>query len=139
MTARFYNAYIQYLNAIPINRWPRSLLNEKTNNVLSPEDFTLGSIRYVIGMNENGDVVNQYVHNMVTGYAKRVLYEKTLTEETIEDNLKRCVIYTEKIRKDYRNPAAHRQRIGKITAKECLDYIVDTQRILKEILKDMLI
>ena len=47
------------------------------------------------------------------------------------------VKYVEKVREDYRNPSAHREKIDLVTAEACMDYMLETYKKLKEILEDM--
>ena len=42
--------------------------------------------------------------------------------------------FVEKVRKDYRNPASHKESIKMVTAAECLDYVINVQKKLKEMI-----
>lgn len=139
MTERFYTKYITYLQQqrLSIDQLPHSLLNKDKNAIMRKADFTLGSIPYVIGVEKDGTIANCYAYRKFLTYAKTQLYGQNLSESDIAPKIKHCVLCTEKVRRDYRNPAAHRQPLERIKAKECLDYIVDTQQMLKEILRDM--
>ena len=44
---------------------------------------------------------------------------------------------SEKTRRDYRNPAAHREAMSYISARECIDYLLEQTKMLKIVLQDM--
>ena len=50
---------------------------------------------------------------------------------------KKDLNFIENVRKDYRNPSAHKSRMEFTTAKECLDYVLDVKHMLKEMLIKM--
>ena len=56
-------------------------------------------------------------------------------EEEIKKLLNEYACYVEKIRKDYRNPSAHRNAIKKINAKECFELVLDVEKLLKRMLE----
>ena len=37
----------------------------------------------------------------------------------------------ETVRKDYRNPSAHTNMLQEINAKECMDLVIDVEKLLK--------
>ena len=56
-------------------------------------------------------------------------------DKEIRELLNEYAGYIEKIRKDYRNPSAHRNAIKKVNAKECLELVLDVEKLLKRMLE----
>lgn len=136
MSKRFFHKYVMYLRRTRAqNRWPNTLF--KDGHLLSDEEFTLGSVKYVVGINKAGEVKNHYVNRLFLDYASSELYESSLSRGEVEHHLQRCIEAVETVRENYRNPAAHRVSISRITAQECFDYLIDTYKKLKEILEYM--
>ena len=52
----------------------------------------------------------------------------------IENMLKRYASSIEEIKEKYRNPSAHRNQIACVDAKECIDLIIDIEKLLKKML-----
>lgn len=139
---RLYVLYLEYLeDRFPfpqkIEKWPKSMLDKEKTDILEAKDFTLGSVAYVVGVDKEGNIKNSYVYRLFTDYARQELYKSNLNESLREMKIKNIVKYVEKIREEYRNPSAHRERIDLITAEECMDYMLETYKKLKEILEDM--
>lgn len=135
---RLYGKYIKYLQRnYTIDKWPKSMLNKERSNYLEANNFTLGTVMYVIGCNAEGLIKNNYAYNKFSEFAKKELYTYGLSETEREYRIKNIVKYVEKVRIDYRNPAAHRNSISAISAEECMGYMIETYRKLKEILEDM--
>ena len=42
-----------------------------------------------------------------------------------------------KVRLDYRNPSAHRDKVTITSAKNCIEYVIDVHHMLKEMLGTM--
>ena len=137
MSKRFFHNYIKYLKTTcAVSSWPNTLF-DKDGNLLTDDKFTLGSVRYVIGIDEKGIVKNNYVHRLFLQYAKAKLYDSHFPRSDINNHLKKCIESVETVREKYRNPAAHRTPLNQVTAKECFDYLIDTYKKLKEILEVM--
>ena len=66
-------------------------------------------------------------------YASSVLYPGK-EAIWIKNQLKSACEFVEKVRKDYRNPASHKESIKMVTAAECLDYVINVQKKLKEMI-----
>jgi hypothetical protein len=134
ISKRFVRQYVDYLKEKKaIEQWP-NVFFDKNGELLEDEKFTLGTIQFVVGINESGEIKNYYVYNMFCEYARNRLYTKSLNNSELKAHLTKCVQCVEKVRNDYRNPAAHRTALNSITAKECLDYLIDTYKKMKEIL-----
>ena len=136
MSKRFFHNYVMYLRQTSDqDSWPKTLFRD--GNLLSDEEFTLGSIKYVVGIDKYGVVKNRYVNRLFLKYAIDELYVPSLSRIEIKHHLQKCIEVVETVRENYRNPAAHRVSLDRTTAKECFDYLVDTYKKLKEILRDM--
>ena len=142
ISRRLYTSYIEYLDrkygrSENIINWPNSMLNRERSGVLEAKDFTLGSVKFVIGVDEKGCIRNNYVHRQFNQYARDVLYKRSLTDSDCEIKTRDMVIYVEKVRNDYRNPSAHRKAIDYVTAEACMDYMLVTSKIIEKILENM--
>lgn len=138
MAARFYMLYKRYLyKNYLLDDWPRAMKTKYGDEPLPPNDFTIGSIAYVIGVGTRGRIFDSIAYEQAQRFAKNCLYKDGMTDQEVRDHLIQCVECAEKTRKDYRNPAAHREAMSYISAKECIDYLVEQTKMLKQILQDM--
>lgn len=142
LTKRFYTDYIVWLSKkypLPENssKWPGSLLNEDKDAPIQESRFTLGSVAWVLGINRHGRIKDIQAERVASEYAAEFLYPNDFTPEQIESKLKDIVETTETIRFDYRNPAAHREKINEEQAKACMEYMIDRLRKLRFLLEDM--
>lgn len=134
ISKRFFEEYIVYLRATTdISKWPDALF-DKNNCLLTEENLTLGTAQYVLGIDKRGNIRNQDDYNLFSNYAKNKLYSVQLGAAELKTHLSKCIQCIEKVRTNFRNPAAHRTTMDRVTAKECIDYLVDTYKKLKEIL-----
>lgn len=109
-----------------MDRIPKSLLDD--DGQIKTEDlFTLGDVRYAVGMDARGNVKNQYVFRQFGYYAKEKLLKNS---KDIQKILADHIIIVDKIRKDYRNKAAHKSPVDVVAAKDCIDYVVEAERKL---------
>lgn len=135
---RLYEKYADYLRQnYTFDIWPTSMLNKDRNDCLENKNFTLGTVMYVIGCDVDGNIKNNYVYNKFKEFAHDELYRSSLSSQEQEQRIKNIVKYVEKVRVDYRNPAAHRNSLNAISAEACMGYMIETYRKLKEILEDM--
>ena len=142
LASRFYKDYKLYLEkkypiSTSLSRWPNAMKNRDGMKPLDENEFTLGTICFVLGVKGNGVVVNNYSFREAVNYAMDNLYEQGLSRKEIEQKLKNIAVYTDKVRREYRNPSAHRSAITYVTATECMDYLIEHYRKLKEILEYM--
>ena len=143
MSLRLYDDYKTYLqnHNRPLNQWPRAMKikDNDGNFVILPEHkFTIGSITHVIGYDtKNNRVSDRRAFNSMKEYAKVKIYENGKTDSAIESSLISIAKCAEKTRNDFRNPSAHRNLMPYISAKECIEYLIEQTRMLKEIMKDM--
>lgn len=136
ITKRVYEQYIEYLKHKynDYDKWPQALI--ANGNILNPEKFTLGTVIYVIGKGKH-EILNNTDYQNFLNYALEVLYNRGLTLSDIIDNISILCDCVENVRLKYRNVAAHREPVDYRTAKECIEYLITDQQMLKEILKDM--
>ncbi|MBR5973957.1 MAG: hypothetical protein IK020_02125 [Clostridiales bacterium] len=142
VSKRLFRQYVNYLEErFPLHshadRWPRNLLTSDQTSVIQDKDFTLGTVAYIVGIDKDGAVKNNYVYRLFMEYARDALYVRDMTDEERTQRVRKLVECVEKIRTDFRNPAAHREGIQFVTAKECMDYTIETYKKLREILECM--
>lgn len=134
----FFKEYIQYLKEEKIKKYPKALLNE--TEIKADYLFSLGMVVHILGVKcgyrgsytlkeGNSD------YEIFFKYAKERLYEWSDTK--IRNEILQNANFIERTRKDYRNPAAHTGHLTKVVCKECLDYIVDTEKQMKRMLENM--
>lgn len=141
MTSRYFTQYQDYLktkyNEDYANRMPQSFYKVKRGNKveITQNQYTLGNIPFTVGMFQGGSVIKNYErdHRMFLDYASNKLISNPQeTNAILKKHLKEIDIITKK----YRNEAAHKGSFDVVAAKECLDYIIDIQRILGKLLDD---
>lgn len=138
MAARFYTLYKRYLyKTYLLDDWPRAMKTKYGDEPISSNDFTIGTIAHVVGVGSRGRVYNSKAFEQVQEFAKKCLYKEGMSDQEIRDHLITCVECAEKTRKDYRNPAAHRESMSYISAKECIDYLIEQTKMIKQVLQDM--
>ncbi len=59
-------------------------------------------------------------------YAGNILFDST-NRQRIEVEIEKDYRFIEKVRMDYRNPAAHKDQLSMTSAKECMEYVIDVQ------------
>lgn len=138
MALRLFKEYMQYLKEKPLNKWPAIMKNKSGNSPLPDYIFTIGTIAKVIGYNVKNKTIDDTIafDNMVQ-YAKEKLYNDDIDIDSVKNKLISIARCAEKTRNDYRNPAAHRNTMSYVSAKECIEYLIQQYKMLKEILKDM--
>ncbi|MGG3805355.1 DNA/RNA helicase domain-containing protein [Metabacillus fastidiosus] len=141
MTNRYFTQYQDYLktkyNEEYANRMPQSFYKVKRGNKveITQNQYTLGNIPFTVGMFQDGRVIKNYErdHRMFLDYANdKLISNPQETNAILKKHLKEVHIITKK----YRNEAAHKGSFDVIAAKECLDYMIDIQRILGKLLDD---
>ena len=150
-TKRFFLSYKNYLarKYNSVSRWPFALRQwnrgQITENVITDSEFTLGSVVSVIGMkreyDSDGNIVGYSAGHMGTkneflDYARNDLF-KFSDRRRVEAEIDKDYHFIEKVRLDYRNPSAHRDRLTITSAKGWLEYVIDVQHMLKEMLSTM--
>lgn len=148
---RFFYSYKAYLKQEypSVSDWPYCLRQRDhgqiTDKVIDDEEFTLGSVVSVIGRyriyDEDGHIKQFGIKNdkesdMFLRYAQKCLYKSSDKSKVLEE-LKRDYQFIEKVRLKYRNPAAHRDGLTKVSAQKCLEYVIEIQCMLRKMLGSM--
>lgn len=136
ITKRFFDQYKEFLKKRCGTNiyWPKSLKGKDKNKIMTRNEFTLGSVIYVVGYDKYFNIENKSDYNLFLQYATNCLF---LQNCNVKEEIKLDLNFIENVRKDYRNPSAHKNRMEFTTAKECLDYVLDVKHMLKEMLIKM--
>ena len=103
--------------------------------------FTLGSVRYILKpwYDRDKGEVEPYTRYMAVllSYARERLFSPDagvdLTDDQqIRNALWKYVEYVNKIKNEYRNPSVHKETVPQQNALSCLDYVVNVEKKLKE-------
>lgn len=91
--------------------------------------FTLGSIPYIFG-SKTAEGSSPY--NRVFVRYCSVLFKSTIFKSEFElvNYLRKFEIDISRITNDYRNQAAHKDKIGKIQAEKCYNYLISVEKVL---------
>ena len=141
LSKRFVIGYQNYLRnrRIRIEQWPPAMKKTVRSNFeaesvpLTVEDFTLGNCSYIMGIwgkrterEENKNCFKSYCMNVLM---------KGLSSREIDNKCNEFDGYIKHVKDHYRNPAAHKNAIGLEEANNCLDYIVEVERIMRIMLE----
>ena len=142
LTKRFCKWFLDYLKGKDYSEYHSSLLN--TNNrtgdkyKIKPKNCTLGTITYILGFGGSDNPNEEYEKNFSISivYSKNRLFKNfSANDEKIRKTLIKYGSYVDKIRLDYRNPAAHTGLLNQTKAEECFEYVLELQKVLKEMLE----
>ena len=142
LTKRFCKWFLDYLNGKKFSEYHSSLLNTdyKTGDKskIDPNDCTLGTITYLLGFGGRKKPNRKYKKNLSISveYSKNRLFKNFSTDDNqIRETLIEYGSYVDKIRLDYRNPAAHTGSLSQTKADECFEYVIELQKVLKIMLE----
>ena len=120
-------------------KYHTALLFEK-DRLLNEECFSLGTAQHILGQTKekrpkfkNGGLSDVNNKKVLHEYVKECLLSKC-TDEEIETKLKDYAIKINTIRENYRNPSAHKDKVQKVQAKTCFDFVIDVEKFLKKML-----
>lgn len=149
---RFFVSYKTYLAKCyySISKWPYSMQKKDskghaTGEIMPDSEFTLGSVVSIAGYKRNFDhdnniigfsIKNKYEMTAFKKYAENVLLLPSYKRKSSEE-IRKYLHFIEKVRVDYRNPAAHKNSLSIISANECLSYVVDVQKMLMKMINTM--
>ena len=68
-------------------------------------------------------------------YAKNDLF-KGESEAKCVELIKKHALNIKKVCVNYRNPSAHKHKITKVSARECLDFMIDVKKIMGKMLDE---
>ena len=122
----------EYLDRLPVECLDKQGTRKTGTRMLLDEDkVSLGKMRYIMGLDDEGRIVNQPAWNEFAAYAKDVLLAGN--EEPLRVFRNQLTVIN-KIRDEYRNRSAHSQAISIVDAGECIEYVVTVHRKLGELL-----
>ena len=144
---RFYANYMKYLDEKYNNdytKYPTALLYKRKKSSksevewkpLRPESFTMGTIAFVLCIKNDYYDSQQRIENnkaRLLEYSKECLLSR-YSESDIEQLLTNYANAIEKIRVEYRNRCSHRESIKQLQAKECMNYVIDVEKLLKQMI-----
>lgn len=144
LTKRFFGLYILYLERIYdrvqnpddfLIKLPDSIKKKERSKVrlLKEQEVTLGTLPYIVGLNLDGVITDQSAYGEFARYASS---ELLIPSADIKSTLKKHIEYIIRIKNDYRNKAAHKNPMDVVSARECLDYVIEVQRTLGQMLDD---
>lgn len=103
--------------------------------------FTLGSVQHILKPRydrEKGEL-EPYKRYMavLTSYARERLFSPgvgadLMDDQQIQNVLWKYVAYVNTVKNRYRNPSVHKELVSQQSALSCLDYVVDVEKKLKE-------
>lgn len=141
ISKRFYKDFMSYLmancvrdgitNAEKYIDFPTFMLKKK--KPLKAKEFTLGSVAYFFCYKRDDRSTDEQWENnksRLIEYCKSELLSK-YNDEEIMQLLQEYAEAIETVRIDYRNPSAHTDMLQEINAKECMDLVVDVEKLLK--------
>ena len=134
---RFFAGYKDYLYkkyGRQFDLWPEVMLyvNSRRGIVRANNIFTLGSVKEIL---TEGGGDNGLSHEFVQ-YAASCLFSR-MTNDEIAAELHRDVEFIERLREDFRNPAAHTGTFNRVGATQCYEYVVEVQRMLQKMIGKM--
>lgn len=139
LAKRFVTAYENFLTNkhLKEDTWPKGILmfNKKKGSYekMKIENFTLGTCSYIMGILGKQDerMINRQYFEM---FCKDELM-KTLPKQEISCKIDEFERYIRHVKDNFRNPAAHKNIMSMSEARECLDYILEIERVLKIMLE----
>ena len=134
---RIYEQFVIFLNekyGMDLSKYPEECLetfNERIR-LVGPNKKSLGGLRFVIGLDANGNVISEQQWKEFEEYART---ELMVNPENVKDQLVEQIRVITKITKDYRNRSAHKEYISIIDAKECIEYVLSVSKKLAKLLE----
>ena len=134
---RFFTNFLKYLDKNyhkDYSKYPTSLLYRNKTPLFSNK-FTMGKIAHILCYEKRYYNSRQQYNNKekLIEYCKSCIFS-TLNEKEIEDLLYYYAESIEKIKDKYRNRSAHTDKLKKKEAKQCLNLIIDVNKLLKKML-----
>ena len=144
---RFFRGFSDYLfdeHKKSYDKYHTKLLKWDNNNkkyyrIYKPKDCDLGRITCILGFNDWGIKDDEeYENNMlkIIEYSKKHIFKGVgFSDEVIREKLLEYGEQIDNIRRDFRNPAAHTNKLKIIKAEECFKYIIDGEKVLIKMLE----
>lgn len=112
-------------------KWPGALL-KKSKGVIIPkeiEDFTLGDCKGIMGLRTEREAFRRNNNELFIDYCKKDLLGIS-NEMEIKNKLKEYDKMIQNVKDKFRNPASHKAPVELALAKECIDYIMEVEKVL---------
>ena len=120
----------QYLKKIPSACFSTNDTTEESQ-LLTEDQVTLGKLKYIMGLDDNGRIASQKIWHEFREYAEAELLVNPASSYNI---IKSQMPVIARIRDEYRNPSAHAQEVTVVDAQECIQYVITVQKKLSELL-----
>ena len=121
----------QYLKKIPSACFSTNDTTEESQ-LLTEDQVTLGKLKYIMGLDDNGRIASQKIWHEFREYAEAELLVNPASSYNI---IKSQMPVIARIRDEYRNPSAHAQEVTVVDAQECIQYVITVQKKLSELLE----
>lgn len=142
---RFYTNYLVYLktrfgeDAVSLKKWPSAYVvrsGEKLS-VLKSQKFTLGSISYAICSyfpKEIPESKKASDFQTISDYVNAELFVKESSPEETRRILNDVAAKVIWVKENFRDPSAHKNELNGISARKCIDYVIEVEKALAQIL-----
>ena len=87
----------------------------------------MGKMRYIMGLDDSGRIVNQTVWKEFETYCREALLVNSSNPLKV---MRSQLPVINKIKDDYRNRSAHSHDITIVDAKECIEYVITVHKKL---------
>ena len=142
LSKRFCRGYVNFYKEKydDYDNAPANMLT-KNKKYMKEKDFTLGSFKYITansfieGLSEEDKEKNIRIFMEFLKEEICLTYYEKYGEDKTKNKIKELVNDVEEIRNRYRNPAAHINSLQKTQAKECLDFVIYVEKILKKMIE----
>ena len=144
LSTRFAEDFLNCLKGKDPSKYPPALLSRNGKYPIKSKQCTLGTIVHLFGFIPESQMNNvspeecaEYEKNLsiTTNYSKNRFFKNFSDDDNIiRETLLKYGSYVEDIRVDYRNPAAHTNKLRKIDAEECFNFVLDSEKVLREML-----
>ena len=134
---RFFTGFIRYLESVYHNNCAcyHSQLVDCTSKppyrfvLKQGESITLGDIPYILCFPKSKQKFGSnydYNSKQIVEFSNQCVFKNPVDQKAL-DELSSQII---KIKNDYRNPSCHSEPVLYVTARECLDYVIDSTKFL---------
>ena len=118
----------RYLEKIPPECFAKSAGGSSGPRELLPENrISMGKMRYIMGLDDSGRIVNQAVWKEFETYCREALLVNSSNPLKV---MRSQLPVINKIKDDYRNRSAHSHAITIVDAKECIEYVITVHKKL---------
>lgn len=143
MAHRFITGYKNYLaNTLNLGndyetKWPGALLKKANGRITLKEvcDFTLGDCKGLMNFRTEREPYRRNNNELFIDYCRDALL-KIQDEDIIKAKLLNHLNMIQTVKDRFRNPASHKSPVQLTLAKECIDYIMEVEKVLGVLLAD---